>query len=275
MQPIGPYNRWPPQVVPTTSLTITIANEVDYVDNVSDPNTFATNPNAVTIKPPPPDNFVLVTIIGDIVAVNGEAVRGTYVGRTASIRAQPAAIATTPPGWAIADISRAALRESVFEILKADGTTQIGTIMTMGLSRRDFSARCSLGAPNQPALGAGGEFRDCRWNWSVSRGARSGRRIWWRRAHGLHDGRSKEPHHKHRPRQHIFFAHNSNGDSRNCPGVFRGWDCPRTASEAWREGDASRNWTWPSESERRSRPAVSSQRACQFTDNGYSKRQSM
>ena len=71
----------------------------------------------------------MATGLADIVAVNGQSARGLY-----AIRAR--AIVTAPnagPGGAIADVSRAAIREEVFEILDASGNP-VGSIMSLGLS---------------------------------------------------------------------------------------------------------------------------------------------
>ncbi|HLJ46113.1 MAG TPA: hypothetical protein VKU01_08905 [Bryobacteraceae bacterium] len=111
----------------TATLKIDVANVVEYQVDISDPQQFASSPNATVGVTP--KNFGTATIIGDIVAVNGQAVKGTYVGRSRGIQASP-----TPYGSAaITDITRAALREQAFEILKTDGTA-IGTILSMGLS---------------------------------------------------------------------------------------------------------------------------------------------
>lgn len=70
-----------------------------------------------------------MTIIADIVAVNGLPAKGTYVGRTRPIVASP----TPSAGGAVADITRTAMREQIFEIQKSDGTA-VGTIMSAGFS---------------------------------------------------------------------------------------------------------------------------------------------
>jgi hypothetical protein len=61
------------------------------------------------------------------VAVNGQPVKGNYVGRTGVVNLSPTG------NGAIADVTRTALREHLFEILQPDGTT-IGTIISVGLS---------------------------------------------------------------------------------------------------------------------------------------------
>ena len=115
------------QAPASTTLTVDLQNLVEYQQDISDTSQFATNPAvtpAVTFK-----NFGVVTLIGDIVAVNGQPAKGTYVGRSRSIVASP----TPTPGGAIADVTRTALREHVFEFLQSDGTP-VGTLMSVGFS---------------------------------------------------------------------------------------------------------------------------------------------
>jgi len=110
-----------------TTLVVDLQNVVEYQDDNGAPEKFATNSNitsAATFK-----NFGVVTLIGDIVAVNGQPAKGTYVGRSRGLVTSPA----PSPGGAIADVTRTALREHVFEILQSDGTA-VGTIMSMGFS---------------------------------------------------------------------------------------------------------------------------------------------
>jgi hypothetical protein len=119
------------QQPPTTTLTIDLGNMVEYQEDIYDPVKFARSPNVtpslgigVGVA-----NFAVATLLGDIVAVNGQPAKGLYAGRsrTISTRANPT------PGQAIADVTRAAIREHIFEILQPDGTP-VGSIMLMGLS---------------------------------------------------------------------------------------------------------------------------------------------
>lgn len=112
------------QSAPATILVIDVDNNVEYQEDTSDPSKYATNPNITPSNTP--RNFYVATIIGDIVAVNGQPAKGTYIGRSRSLYANQ-----TSPGSAVTDISRAALREQVFEIMKPDGTP-IGTIVAVG-----------------------------------------------------------------------------------------------------------------------------------------------
>jgi hypothetical protein len=100
---------------------------VEYQEDIYDPVKFTRNPN---ITPSAGfANFGVVTLLGDIVAVNAQAAKGLYAGRTRVIGASP----NPTPGGAIADVSRTAMREHMFEILQPDGTP-IGTIMALGFS---------------------------------------------------------------------------------------------------------------------------------------------
>src|SRR5262245_40911377 len=109
-------------------LVIEVENQVEYVQDSSDTSTFATIPE---ITPPAGQqrNFAVVTILGDIVSVNGHPAKGVYVGRTRAVLLRP----SPSPGQAIADVSRTAIREVIFEILKSDGTP-IGSIVGLGFS---------------------------------------------------------------------------------------------------------------------------------------------
>ena len=120
-----------------TNLVINLQNAVEYQADISDPSQFATKPNVTPSVQP--RNFFAVTIIADIVSINGQPAKGMYVARSRALVASPA----PSPGGAIADVSRAALREHVFEILTADGTP-VGTIMSLGFTG-------GSGAPGEPS----------------------------------------------------------------------------------------------------------------------------
>ena len=129
---VAVYNRALAQP-PTATLTIDLGNVVEYQDDIYDPVKFA---RSSTITPSlgigsggAIANFVVVTLIGDIAAVNGQPARGLYAGRTRVLNAN----STPVPGQAIADAMRTGMREHIFEILQPDGTP-IGTIMAMGFS---------------------------------------------------------------------------------------------------------------------------------------------
>ncbi len=113
-----------------TTLTVDLKDAVDYSDDIGNPSQFATVSGitpAAALK-----NFFVVTLIADIVAVNGTKVSGTYIGRTRAVALTPNPTGN-PPTEAIADVTRTALREHIFEILQLDGTA-IGTIISLGFS---------------------------------------------------------------------------------------------------------------------------------------------
>lgn len=120
-----------------TNLVINLQNAVEYQADISDPSQFATKPNITPSVQP--KNFFVVTIIADIVSINGQPAKGMYVARSRALVASPA----PSPGGAIADVSRAALREHVFEILSADGAS-VGTIMSLGFTG-------GSGSPGEPS----------------------------------------------------------------------------------------------------------------------------
>jgi hypothetical protein len=113
------------QPLSQTTLKIDLQNAVGYQRDIADPSQFATN--AGVTPSTAPKNFFEVTLIADIVAVNGQAAKGTYVGRTRVVNLSPTG------NGAIADVTRTALREHLFEILQPDGTP-IGAIISLGLS---------------------------------------------------------------------------------------------------------------------------------------------
>jgi hypothetical protein len=128
-------------------LTIDLQNFVEYQSDTSDLSQYGTQPGVtpraaiLTSK-----DFWLGVGVGDIVAVNGKPAKGLYT-------AQARAIATSPnaaPGSAVGDVSRAAIREEVFEILSPSGNP-IGSIMALGLSS-------GAAPPGSPASQTGVNF---------------------------------------------------------------------------------------------------------------------
>ena len=105
-------------------LQVDVENFVRYVEDVTDPSQFATR--AAVTPAVVPRNFVEFLAIADIVAVNGQAAKGTYLsrGRTTNTSPNPAA------GVAIADVTRAGAVDTRFEIQSADGTP-IGTVIAV------------------------------------------------------------------------------------------------------------------------------------------------
>jgi hypothetical protein len=118
------------QSVSQVTLVVNVQNAVEYQDDIGTPSQYASKANATPSTPP--KNFYVATAIADIVSVNGQPAKGTYVGRSRSVILSPTP-AGTATSEAVADVTRAALREHVFEIQQADGTP-VGSIMSVGLS---------------------------------------------------------------------------------------------------------------------------------------------
>jgi uncharacterized protein (TIGR03437 family) len=113
---------------PPTILVVDLENQTRYVYDVADPLKFATDPGVTT--PITPTNFYSQMLISDIVAVNGQPVKGTQILRETILRlnsnpAPGASIADFGPGAAAADLR--------WEILNPDGT-QIGLLVGQGFS---------------------------------------------------------------------------------------------------------------------------------------------
>jgi hypothetical protein len=107
-------------------LQIDLANYVLYVGDTSDPSKFATDPNVTT--PSPVRNFSQNIHLADVVAVNGQQVKGNFASAVVLVALRPAPI----PGQTIADSYRNNIAAVTLEILKSDGTP-IGTIIANGL----------------------------------------------------------------------------------------------------------------------------------------------
>jgi hypothetical protein len=152
------------QVAAPSILRIDLANNVLYTPDTTDLSKYATDPNITTVIAA--RNFLKSQGIADIVAINGQPVKGTYAnGVAASFRFTPVPTA----GQAIADTVRQAVAVTTFEILKSDGT-QIGTIVAAGL----FAGDAPPGAPtaatgnNLVITGGTGAFLGARGQMSVA-----------------------------------------------------------------------------------------------------------
>jgi hypothetical protein len=149
-----------------TILVIDLENFVEYQADIFDVSKFATNPNetpSVGFR-----NFSVATVLGDIVAVNGQPVKGLYAARARSIGTSP-----TPDhsvGGAIADVTRTAIREELYEILQSDGAS-VGVIVTSGLSGGSAPPGSPLAATTASfaIVGGAGAFLGVRGQASQSR----------------------------------------------------------------------------------------------------------
>src|SRR5690348_11318328 len=82
---------------PPAILTVDLENMTRYVYDVADPLKFATDPGLTTSTTP--TNFYSQVLISDIVAVNGQPVKGVQILRETILRLNPAGL----PGQAISD----------------------------------------------------------------------------------------------------------------------------------------------------------------------------
>ena len=114
------------QAPPAAVLLIDVENSVNYIGDVSDMTKLASTAGAVagTTR-----SFEAHMVISDIVAVNGQPVKGTFVNRGQLVTLSP----TAGPGQATANIARTGVNQFTFEILKADGSA-VGSIMALGLA---------------------------------------------------------------------------------------------------------------------------------------------
>jgi uncharacterized protein (TIGR03437 family) len=147
------------QVPPPTILEIDVENIVSYASDVLDASKFATTPSPTTAAAA--RNFGFVMAVGDIVAVNGKPAKGNLIARQQAISVSP----TPSPGQGIADITRTAVTEYIFEIQQADGSP-VGNIENLALSGGPaplglIGGAAPLGAPlgsNHAVIGGTGVF---------------------------------------------------------------------------------------------------------------------
>jgi hypothetical protein len=118
----GAFDPGPPG---PTILEIEVSNWVHYIEDSTNFAAFATVPGVTTASGP--KNFGFRLGIADIVAINGQPVKGTLTRNTRNVTLRIAPM----PGQAIADIQRAGLVLDSFDILRTDGTP-IGTIVGYG-----------------------------------------------------------------------------------------------------------------------------------------------
>jgi hypothetical protein len=117
---------------PASVITVDTENNAYYVTDTADLTQFAKQPGPVlpTSGPGPAPTFTRVTMIGDIVTVNGIPVKGTVAHSYTVINLTP----NPGPGQSIADTSAFALSTVIsLEILLADGT-RIGSLTASGVS---------------------------------------------------------------------------------------------------------------------------------------------
>jgi hypothetical protein len=158
-------------------LEIQQENVVQYFEDISDVAKFATDPSITTACFPSTDSrvecagrhmtFHSMLILGDIVAVNGQPVRGTIVINGRRIQATP----TPNPGQAIADVARNIVQQTSMEILTIDGRA-IGSIILSGLGDGPPppGAPLSQFGNNQAIIGGTGAFLGARGQMGYAQG---------------------------------------------------------------------------------------------------------
>lgn len=109
-------------------LEVQLENTVSYNGDVTDPAKIARNPGPVaSLGAAELGNFWRGVGVGDITAVNGNAVKGTWVSELQALLLRPA----PTPGQAIADVMRGSVYRYSYEFLKPDGTW-FGSIFISG-----------------------------------------------------------------------------------------------------------------------------------------------
>ena len=130
------------------TLYIELQNVVEYQVDTSDLSKYGTDPNVTQGKAAMGLGVgcagVQIIGYGDIVSVNGQPARGSYVGRGVAVCTTPTPIQSGIN--AISDTAWPSMRDETYEILQSDGITPVGTIMASGLSS---------GSPTPPGPPAG------------------------------------------------------------------------------------------------------------------------
>jgi hypothetical protein len=138
---VAAFGQAPPAV-----LTIDLANFVEYYQDTADLSTLATNPSVTTPAIGNGKNFFAITILADIVSVNGQPVKGIYTSQNRVVSSSP----TPVPGTGIGDTVVTAFRNDIFKILDLN-ENPIGSIAATGLSG-------GVPAPGGPATLKGGDW---------------------------------------------------------------------------------------------------------------------
>ena len=137
------------QSSPQSVITVDTENNTYYVTDTPDLTQYAKNPGpvpAVSGAGTAP-TFAHVTMLGDIVTINGVPAKGTVVNSYTVLNLNP----NSMPGQSIADITAFALSGAIsMELLLADGT-RVGGLTASGL----WSAPAPPGAPSNAASAYG------------------------------------------------------------------------------------------------------------------------
>lgn len=114
------------QQAPASVIQVDIQNIVFYNYDTYDYTKFAADPGSPSAIPM--KTFAMHIAVGDIVAGNGESVKGTFL-----LRSDPMIVLrpSPTPGQAMADITRGMLDDFYLEFLRSDGTS-LGSIVGFG-----------------------------------------------------------------------------------------------------------------------------------------------
>jgi uncharacterized protein (TIGR03437 family) len=130
------------------TIYIELQNVVEYQVDTTDLSKYGTDPSVTQGKAGKGLGVgcagIQIIGFGDIVSVNGQPARGSYVGRGVAVCTTPTPIQSGIN--AISDTTWPSMRDETFEILQTDGITPVGTIMASGLSS---------GSPTPPGPPAG------------------------------------------------------------------------------------------------------------------------
>ena len=123
---LGTWPRGALAQAPAATLQVDFENVLFYNYDTYDYTKFATNPSQTPDLPM--RTFAMHIAVGDVVAVNGEAVKGTFL-----LRSDPMIVLrpNPTPGQAVADVTRGMLDDFYLEFVRPDGTS-FGSIVGVG-----------------------------------------------------------------------------------------------------------------------------------------------
>jgi uncharacterized protein (TIGR03437 family) len=121
------------QKLPPVTIDTALANGALYVSDSADYTKFGTSPGPV-VAPPAPNglanpNFATYLEISDVVSVNGQAMKGTFLNQGRLLQLSP----NPRPGQAISDSNWFTMGTQGIDLITPDGI-RIGTIYTSGFA---------------------------------------------------------------------------------------------------------------------------------------------
>jgi hypothetical protein len=121
------------QNLPPVTIDTALANGALYLTDGADYTKFGTATGPVAVAPPPnglsSPNFATYLEISDVVSVNGEPMKGTFVNQGRLLQLSP----TPRPGQAIADSGWFTIGTQGTDVITPDGI-RVGTIYTSGFA---------------------------------------------------------------------------------------------------------------------------------------------